>query len=123
MVMIETAQAVENAESILSVEGVVGCFIGPADLALSMEASSTGPGTEHEAAIMEVLKVAKKVGKAAGKHCGNAEEVSMRIAQGFQFLALSSDAGLMSKAAREEFNAIDFTGEGGGSGKAEDKIY
>jgi len=115
IVMIETVQAVENAEAILSVEGVVGCFIGPADLALSMEASSTGPGTEHEAAIMEVLRAAKKVGKAAGKHCGSAEEVNMRIAQGFQFLALSSDAGLMAKAAREEFNAIDFTGGSGGS--------
>jgi 2-keto-3-deoxy-L-rhamnonate aldolase RhmA len=56
---------------------------------------------------MEVLKAAKKVGKAAGKHCGNSEEVNMRIAQGFQFLALSSDAGLMAKAAREEFGAID----------------
>lgn len=116
IVMIETVQAVEKAEAILSVEGVVGCFIGPADLALSMQAKSTGPGTEHEAAIMEVLKAAKKVGKAAGKHCGNSEEVSMRIAQGFQFLALSSDAGLMAKAAREEFNAIDFTG---GKGKRE----
>jgi len=122
MVMIETIQAVENAEAILSVEGVVGCFIGPADLALSMEAKSTGPGTEHEAAMMEVLKVARKVGKAAGKHCGSAAEVSMRIAQGFQFLALSSDAGLMAKAAQEEFKAIDFTG-GSGKGKAEGKIY
>ena len=108
IVMIETIQAVENAEAILSVEGVVSCFIGPSDLALSMEAKATGPGTEHEAAIMEVLKVAKKVGKATGKHCGSAEEVSMRIAQGFQFLALSSDAGLMAKAAREEYSAIDF---------------
>jgi len=124
IVMIETAQAVENAEAILSVEGVVGCFIGPADLALSMEAEDTGPGTEHESAMMEVLKVAKKVGKAAGKHCGSGEEVSMRIAQGFQFLALSSDAGLMGKAAREEFDAIDFTGESDSSkDKAEGKIY
>lgn len=124
IVMIETVQAVENAEAILSVEGVVACFIGPADLALSMEAKSTGPGTEHEAAMMEVLKIAKKVGKAAGKHCGSSKEVSMRISQGFQFLALSSDAGLMSKAAREEFSAIDFTGESDTSkGKAEGSLY
>ena len=124
IVMIETVQAVENAEAILSVEGVVACFIGPADLALSMEAKSTGPGTEHEAAMMEVLKIAKKVGKAAGKHCGSSKEVSMRIGQGFQFLALSSDAGLMSKAAREEFTAIDFTGGSDDSkGKAEGNLY
>ena len=123
MVMIETVQAVENAEAILSVDGVVGCFIGPADLALSMEARETGPGTEHEAAIMEVLRAARQVGKAAGKHCGSAAEVSMRIGQGFQFLALSSDAGFLGKAAREELGAIDFTGGGEGSGQAEGRIY
>jgi len=123
IVMIETAQAVEQAEAILSVDGVVGCFIGPADLALSLEAKETGPGTEHEAAIQETLRAAKAVGVAAGKHCGNAAEVSMRIAQGFQFLALSSDAGLLAKAAREEFGAIDFTGGGDTTETAEGKIY
>lgn len=124
IVMIETVQAVENVEAILSVEGVTGCFIGPADLALSMEAKKTGTGTEHEAAMLEVLKVAKKVGKAAGKHCGNAAEVSERIGQGFQFLALSSDAGLMARAARDEFGAIDFTGGSGTAGKGtESGIY
>jgi 4-hydroxy-2-oxoheptanedioate aldolase len=124
--MIETAQAVENAEAILSVEGVVGCFIGPNDLALSMGLSprDTGPGTEHEAAMMAVLAAAKKVGKAAGKHCFNGEEVTRRIGQGFQFLALSSDVGLMSKAAREAFGAIDFTGGAVGSAQdAQENLY
>lgn len=106
MVMIETVQAVERAEAILSVDGVVGCFIGPSDLALSMDVKDTGPGTAHEAAVLEVLAAAKKVGKAAGKYCDGAAEVNVRIAQGFQFLALSSDVGLMAKAARAEFAAI-----------------
>ncbi|MCC6456132.1 MAG: hypothetical protein IT328_14355 [Caldilineaceae bacterium] len=112
IVMIETVQAVENAEAIMSVDGVVGCFIGPNDLMLSMGLTQkeTGPGTDHEAAMMHVLDVCKKVGKAAGKHCFSAAEVSQRIAQGFQFLALISDAALMLKAAREEFGAVDFSG-------------
>jgi 4-hydroxy-2-oxoheptanedioate aldolase len=119
IVMIETVTAVENAEAILSVDGVVGCFVGPADLALSMGLGlgDVGPGTEHEAAVMAVLAAAKKVGKAAGKHCINSAEVTLRIGQGFQFLALSSDAGLMSRAAREEFGAVDFVGGAGGSGE------
>lgn len=116
MVMIETAQAVEHAQAILSVEGVVGCFIGPNDLALSMgiDPRDTGPGTAHETAIMEVLAAAQKTGKAAGKHCFNAAEISMRIGQGFQFLALSSDAGFLGQEAREAFGAIDWTGGSGG---------
>lgn len=123
IVMIETIQAVEQAEAILSVEGVVGCFIGPADLALSLETKKMGPGTEHEAAIQEVLRASKATGKAAGKHCGSGAEVSQRIAEGFQFLALSSDAGLLGKAAREEFGAIDFSGSGAGAETSGAKIY
>ena len=112
IVMIETAQAVENAEAILGTEGVVGCFIGPNDLALSLgvSPSETGPGTIHEEAIQAVLAAAKKTGKAAGKHCFTPAELTLRISQGFQFLALASDLRFMAKAAREEFDAIDFTG-------------
>ena len=125
VVMIETVQAVENAEAILAVEGVVGCFIGPSDLALSLGGTlgDQGPGTEHEAAMMEVLAAAKKTGKAAGKHCRSGAEVTLRIGQGFQFLALSSDAGLMRKAASEEFNAVDFTGAGGSAKDVKGSVY
>ena len=123
IVMIETAQAVENAEAILSVEGVVSCFIGPSDLALSLGVRDQGPGTKHEAAIMEVLAAAKKTGKAAGKHCRNSAEVTLRIGQGFQFLALSSDAALMRKGAREEFSAVDFSGSGGSAKDAKGSVY
>ena len=96
--------AVKNAEAIMAVDGVVGCFIGPNDLMLSMglTAKETGPGTSHEEAIMSVLEACKKTGKAAGKHCFSSAEVSQRIAQGFQFLALVSDGALMEGAEGAE---------------------
>lgn len=108
IVMIETVQAVENAEAILAVEGVTGGFIGPVDLALSMGLSPAdmGPGTAHEALLMKALAAARNTGKAVGKYCFNAAEVNARLAQGFQMLALFSDAGLLDQAAREAFNAV-----------------
>lgn len=126
IVMIETVQAVESAEAILAVEGVTGCFIGPNDLALSMGISprEVGPGTRHEAAMLEVLAAARRTGKAAGKHCFSAAEVSLRIGQGFQFLALSSDAALLARAAQAEFAAIDFAGAAGAAPPADGgKLY
>ena len=104
--MIETVSGVENAEAILSVEGLDGCFIGPRDLSISMGVTEMGPGTEHEAAIMHVLETGKKVGTAVGKHCGDADEVNRCIEQGFQFLALSSDSQLMLKLAGEELAKV-----------------
>jgi 2-keto-3-deoxy-L-rhamnonate aldolase RhmA len=108
IVMIETAQAVEQAEAILAVDGVTACFIGPNDLSLSMglDPAETGPGTPHEAAIQSVLAAARRTGKAAGKHCLDPVEVAARIAQGFQFLALASDAYFMAAAARAARAAV-----------------
>ncbi len=106
--MIETIQAVERAEEILSVDGVAACFVGPSDLALSMgaEGKETGPGTAHEAAMLHVLEVAEDLGVPAGKHCYDAAEIRMRISQGWQFLALASDARFMLAAAKAEFEAV-----------------
>ena len=44
-----------------------------------------------------------KVGTAVGKHCFGAQEVNERIAQGFQFLALSSDQAFMLAEAKAQF--------------------
>jgi 2-keto-3-deoxy-L-rhamnonate aldolase RhmA len=68
---------------------------------------------------MRVLEAGKKVGKAAGKHCWDASEVNMRIEQGFQFLALNSDAAFMTKEAQAQFRQInlDDVPRGAGGGK------
>jgi 4-hydroxy-2-oxoheptanedioate aldolase len=116
--MIETIQAVERAEQILSVDGVAACFVGPSDLALSMgaEGKETGPGTPHEAAMLHVLEVAKRLGVPAGKHCYDAAELRLRISQGWQFLALASDARFMLAAAKAELEAahVDEAASNGG---------
>jgi len=123
IVMIETMEAAENAEAIMAVDGVVGCFIGPNDLALSMglTPNDTGPGTAHEAAMQRVLAACKKTGKAAGKHCFTSAELNQRIQEGFQFLALLSDAGFMNMAAKAELGAVDLSGAP--SGKAQVALY
>jgi 4-hydroxy-2-oxoheptanedioate aldolase len=114
IVMIETVQAVAQAEAIMAVEGVTGCLVGPYDLALSMglHPRDTGPGTAHEEAVLAVLAAARRAGKAAGKHCDGAAEVSERIRQGFQFLSLASDTALLMQAAASALAAVDLGGAG-----------
>ncbi|MHB1296024.1 MAG: HpcH/HpaI aldolase family protein [Anaerolineae bacterium] len=125
IVMIETVEAVENAEAILSVPGVDGCFIGPMDLALSMgiDPVNVGPGTEHEAMMQRVLAAGKKVGTAVGKHCFSAEEVNQRIAEGFQFLALASDARFMAKEAAEEWARVKLDSGAGTAPAGKGSLY
>jgi 4-hydroxy-2-oxoheptanedioate aldolase len=90
IVMIEHVSGVENAEAILSVPGVDGCFIGPNDLSWSMGKHGRRD-EEHEAALLKVRDAGRKVGRPVGLHCQSADEVLRRIEQGFQFLACQAD--------------------------------
>lgn len=107
-VMIETVQAVEQAEEILSVSGVDACVIGPADLAasLGLHPREIPEHPEHEEAIQRVLAAGKEVGTPVGKFCRNAQEVQTRAAQGFQLMTCGGDIGLMISQAKVEFAGV-----------------
>lgn len=123
IVMIETITAAERAEEIMAVEGVDGCFIGPNDLALSMGMDPAKAETELEDVIQGILAACKKVGKAAGKHCYDADEISERIAQGFQFLALASDSRFMVAEAKRQFGGIHRDGSPSGGAARKGSLY
>ena len=101
VVQIEHIDAVRRVREILSVPGVDACFIGPNDLAWSMNLQfAAGEARKaHEEAIQEVLRGAKDVGVPAGIHARSPEEVVERIQQGFQYIACLADHHFMFNAA------------------------
>jgi 4-hydroxy-2-oxoheptanedioate aldolase len=107
--MIEHIQAVERAEEIISVPGVDAVFIGPNDLAASMglPLGLDNPHPEHRAAVARVLEAGKRLGVPVGIHCGSVDAVNERIGEGFLWLALSSDAGLLTGAANAAFQRLE----------------
>ena len=115
VIQCEHIQAVENAEQIFSVPGIDAIFVGPNDLAASMRSkdnkSPSGKAT-HEA-LAHVLATCKKHRVAAGIHCGSAEEVNARIAEGWQFLAISSELKMMLNGAAAEINQLQNSGNRG----------
>lgn len=101
IVQIEHIDAVKRAREILSVPGVDCGYIGPNDLAVSMGLPPDGSVShpDHAAAVMEVLKAAKEVGKPIGIHTYSVEQCNMRLEQGFQLCAIGSEAQFMRQAA------------------------
>ncbi|MBC9245720.1 2,4-dihydroxyhept-2-ene-1,7-dioic acid aldolase [Paracoccus sp. 11-3] len=98
--MIETAEALENRDAIMAVEGLSGVYVGPSDLGLSMGYPPTLMPEEPAvlAAIADILASARKAGLTAGIHCGSATRVHEVLGQGFDFGSLSSDLGLFAEA-------------------------
>ncbi len=100
MVMIETKEAVERAEEILSVPGVDLGFVGPGDLAISLGcAPQRGP--VHEAALERVAAAGEKVGTPVGILCMTEQEGIRRIQQGYRFIPYVTDFRILQKAVTE----------------------
>lgn len=101
--MIETAQALDKLDEILSVEGLDAIYIGPSDLSLALGCTPTFDDLEPKAAeaVAHILARAKAHGVVAGIHNGSSEAALKRIAMGFQFVTVSSDARLMAAGAQQ----------------------
>ena len=101
--MIETAAALDKLDDILSVEGLDAIYIGPSDLSLALGCKPTFDDLDPKAAeaVDHILARAKAHGIAAGIHNGSPEAALARIAKGFQFVTVSSDARMIAAGSQQ----------------------
>ncbi|MDJ0610769.1 MAG: aldolase/citrate lyase family protein [Kiloniellales bacterium] len=100
--MIETQEALENLDAIMTVPGLDGIYIGPSDLGLSLGRVAKPDQTDPEvvAAIEAILAAAKRHGVTPGIHCGSPAYAKKMIDLGFQLVTIMSDNLLMAAAAK-----------------------
>jgi 4-hydroxy-2-oxoheptanedioate aldolase len=111
LAMIETGEALANAEAIAATEGIDGLYIGPADLTLGVAQGRLKPGMDREEpemleAIQTILKAAKNAGKVAALHCGEASYAVRGARWGFDMMTVASDAKLIAAGATAAINSF-----------------
>jgi 4-hydroxy-2-oxoheptanedioate aldolase len=108
VIMIETAEALENLDAILGVPGVDACYIGPADLSLALGLPPRGDNDDprHKAAVARIREAAVRHGIAPGIHCASAAFAAEKAAEGFLMITLTSDAAGVSRNAAAELAAM-----------------
>lgn len=106
--MIETAQAMDNLDDILSVEGLDAIYVGPSDLSISLGCAPAMDelAPKAAAAVNHILERAKAHGVIAGIHNVGPAAALERIAKGFQFVTVSSDARLIAAGAQQVVGAM-----------------
>ncbi len=106
--MIETAQALDNLDEILSVEGLDAIYIGPSDLSLSLGCKPVFDDVDPKAqqAIEHIMARAKAHGVVAGIHNGRADVARARVDLGFRFVTLGSDARLLAAGSQDLLTAM-----------------
>jgi 4-hydroxy-2-oxoheptanedioate aldolase len=97
IVMIESASALEDIDSICALPGVDAVYIGPGDLALSLGLSHR---QEHDLNTFRAIsEAAHRHKKAAGMHGETGEEAGWAIENGFDLTTAGADVDFMYGAA------------------------
>ncbi len=106
--MIETAQALDNLDDILSVDGLEAIYIGPSDLSLALGCRPVfdDPDPKAVQAIEHILERAQAHGVVAGIHNGVPEVALARAAKGFRFVTVASDARLLAAGSQQILKAM-----------------
>ena len=103
LAMIETAEALDNLDDILSVEGLDAIYVGPSDLSISLGCAPAMDELDPKVAqaLDHILERASKHGVVAGVHNATPEAALKRLAKGFRFVTVSSDARLIAAGAQQ----------------------
>src|SRR5438046_3937677 len=96
-VQIESAQAVQNLDDIISVPGIDVAFVGPNDLhaQLGLTPSTEGAEPEFVEAVERIKASARKHNVALGIFSKDGEAAAERVRQGFSMISVTSDISSM----------------------------
>lgn len=101
LVQVENCKGIENLDDILSVDGVNGVFIGPADLAADMGHMGDAMHPEVLDTIMDAIARIRAAGKAPGILSTQDDMTNKALKAGAQFVAVGADVLLLSQNARK----------------------
>lgn len=106
--MIETQEAVEALDDILSVKELDGIFVGPSDLSLSLSSGSAlDPNGEETAQICaQIAQKTCAAGKLAGIFCLSPDKVGDAIAQGYRLMSYGIDTVMLDHSARQALQEV-----------------
>ncbi len=100
IVQIESEEGVNNAPQIAAVDGIDVLFIGPLDLSVNLGIAQQFEHPRFLDAMDNVSTACKKNGKAAGILVPNLDHLEKWIANGFTFLVVGSDGGMVASGLR-----------------------
>ncbi len=104
--MVETKEALNNIEAIVSVPGLDAVFVGMGDLRLSLKGEIGLDSTDPEMmqAVDDIQEACEKHGVAAGIFAASTEFAGQMIERGYRFITVKTDTALLAEAAQQAVN-------------------
>jgi 2-keto-3-deoxy-L-rhamnonate aldolase RhmA len=95
---IESVEAIDHLEDLLSVPGVDACMVGPGDLSVSVGVPGQYQHPKEQAHIETLVQKCRKCGVASGIHLGDVAWAKHWMDRGMTFIAYSSESGILQQA-------------------------
>ena len=115
LAMIETKEALDKLDEILSTPNLDGIYIGPADLSLAVGEEpgfDKKEGTKAFEQIQRILEAAKNKNLLAGIHNGSVDYAKKMVSLGFNLVTIGSDQRFMSAGSKQAVESIKGTKKG-----------
>ena len=110
--IIETAEAAENIDGIMDVEGVNGCIVGPVDLCISLGIPFRFDHTAYIDALRRVREAGQRTGKPVGHpllgSMDDEENVQRQVAEGVRLLLIVGDEPVLKDGFRRAIGKLAF---------------
>ena len=106
VIQAETREALLDLDAILRVPDIDAILVGPNDLAASLGHTGDIDHPENLAAIADILARGAAAGIPVGIHVPDAAAARRRLAEGFRFVTVSADHGLLAGAADAMIAAV-----------------
>ncbi len=104
---IESVEAVEKLDKLLSVPGLDGVVIGPHDLSCSMEVPEDYTNPKFEKMVKKIIKQTREKNLPIGIHFSEEAEMQIKWANvGTNIILQSSDISLFGKALKNDVDKI-----------------
>jgi len=103
LAMLETREAVANADAILATPGLDGIYVGPNDLCLAYGSAPRAESDDAEVSgvIADLARRTRAAGRIAGIFCSSGTGARRRIGEGYNMVTPGNDVGLLVRASKD----------------------
>ena len=106
IVQIETAEAVERLDKVLSIPGVDAALVGPTDLSVALGVPGRMDDPVLTGAIGRVMATCARIGVTAAIHTNDVQMTGDWARKGMRLVSINSEAGLLMAGVRAAVTAI-----------------
>ncbi len=106
VIQVETIEAVESIDEIVSIPGVDAALIGPNDLSIAYGVPGEVDHPSVQQAIRKTIQACQRAGVAPAIHMPRLELAAYWTGQGMRMISTGSEAGFMVRAAKASIESI-----------------